>query len=337
MDLITQGLLGSTVSQALCDEKNSRKAAFFGFLLGILPDFDVVSILFGDWASLKYHRGPSHSLIVLFLLTFPVAKFFTWLSKEPSSYNNWLKISFWALMTHPLLDWCTTYGTPLFWPLSNARFANDAISIIDPIYSLPLLLATFSYYFIKKFSTRKNFALIAIFLSTLYLVWGYGNSVVAINKAKQNLSRQGIIPIEVRATPTFLNTLVWRVIAKLSSDDFMITYLSINNSSKSINWTHIKSDKSPEIQIADNHPRGKLFKWFAMNMTVSKVAPNNKNEIIIKDLRYGTILDPALSLFSATAILKDQKITKFERQVPHQQLDLTEDLKATWKKLISPN
>ena len=31
-----------------------------------------------------------------------------------------------------MLDWCTTFGTQLLAPVSRARFALDAIPIVDP-------------------------------------------------------------------------------------------------------------------------------------------------------------------------------------------------------------
>ena len=43
--------------------------------------------------------------------------------------------------THALLDACTTYGTMLLWPFSDERFAWNTISIIDPLFTVPLLVA----------------------------------------------------------------------------------------------------------------------------------------------------------------------------------------------------
>ena len=39
--------------------------------------------------------------------------------------------------THGIIDSLTSYGTQLFWPFSNDRFATNTISIIDPLFTLP--------------------------------------------------------------------------------------------------------------------------------------------------------------------------------------------------------
>ena len=41
--------------------------------------------------------------------------------------------------THGLLDACTSYGTQLFWPFSDERVAWNNSSIVDPLFTLPIL------------------------------------------------------------------------------------------------------------------------------------------------------------------------------------------------------
>ena len=42
--------------------------------------------------------------------------------------------------THGLLDFATTYGTMLFWPFSQERYAASIVSIVDPLMTLPVLI-----------------------------------------------------------------------------------------------------------------------------------------------------------------------------------------------------
>ena len=65
MDSITQAVLGAGVQAALLGRWQGRKALLYGAMLGTLPDLDVV-IDYGDAvAQMTYHRGFSHSLLVL--------------------------------------------------------------------------------------------------------------------------------------------------------------------------------------------------------------------------------------------------------------------------------
>ena len=77
--------------------------------------------------------------------------------------------------THGLLDSCTSYGTQLLWPFSDVRIAWNTISIIDPSFTIPVLilliisvtkknkffsrLALFDYfllYFLELFKKREQ-------------------------------------------------------------------------------------------------------------------------------------------------------------------------------------
>ena len=86
------------------------------------------------------HRGITHSIFFLPLLAPVLGEIAHRFDKK---YNRWLwtHLAFWALITHPLLDWQTAYGTQLLYPFSSHRFALDAVGIIDLFYTVPLIVA----------------------------------------------------------------------------------------------------------------------------------------------------------------------------------------------------
>src|SRR3546814_6478712 len=63
------------------------------------------------------------------------------LGRVAESPRRW----FWAiqavLLTHPLLDALTVYGTQLLWPLPLRPVMWSSVFIIDPLYTVWLLLA----------------------------------------------------------------------------------------------------------------------------------------------------------------------------------------------------
>ena len=68
MDSITQATLGAAVGEWLLGRKLGNRALAWGALLGTLPDLDVLIAPFLDTAgNLWWHRGPSHSLLVMLL------------------------------------------------------------------------------------------------------------------------------------------------------------------------------------------------------------------------------------------------------------------------------
>ena len=143
MDLVTQALLGATVGAAGYRDRLGPRCLLAGALIGVAPDLDVLAGLAGDWASLVHHRGLSHSLVVLSVLALPLGwALGRWLG-EGEDTRAWIGLSSWALVTHPLLDLFTSFGTQLLAPLSDARFALDGVGALDLLVSVPLALAVF--------------------------------------------------------------------------------------------------------------------------------------------------------------------------------------------------
>ena len=141
MDPLSQGTVGVAFAQSIANKNNIIKIGIIGFFAGLAPDLDVLirsendPILF-----LEYHRQFSHSLffipfgsLIVALLIFP-------LFKKSMSLKTIYMASFLGYATHGLLDACTSYGTLLFWPFSNERVTWNNISIIDPLFTIPVLI-----------------------------------------------------------------------------------------------------------------------------------------------------------------------------------------------------
>ena len=157
----------------------------------------------------------SHSIFVLtglaLLLTWLIRKYWP---QAPYSGRR-LFLTLWlVLVTHPLLDAFTVYGTQLFWPLPSIPESWAAVFIIDPVYTVPLLLA--SVYAIIAGMTRnaRRFLAGALIFSTAYLGFGLAGRLAAEHRVRDAMQAQGIAVTELRAVPMPLNTLLWRVIAK---------------------------------------------------------------------------------------------------------------------------
>jgi inner membrane protein len=220
MDSITQAVLGATIQGALLGRWQGRKALLYGALLGTLPDLDVV-IDYGDAvADMTYHRGFSHSLLVLSAIALLLTWLVRWLHPHPGYSARRLLLSIGlVLLTHPLLDSFTSYGTQLFWPLMPIPTAWSSIFIIDPLYTAPLLVAVLlgaAYGLRDKLAKAPAIALI---LSSLYLASTLAGKSMAEQRVEAELARQGIQAEALFSTPTPLNSLLWRVIV-LDGEDY---------------------------------------------------------------------------------------------------------------------
>ncbi|MEX6502201.1 metal-dependent hydrolase [Pseudomonas zhanjiangensis] len=213
MDSITQAALGATLQGAMLGRWQGRKALLYGALLGTLPDLDVV-IDYGDAvAQMTYHRGFSHSLFVLF----GVAVVLTWLTRRFRPHPGYTTQRLFAtlalvLLTHPLLDSFTSYGTQLFWPLTPVPTALSSVFIIDPLYTLPLLIAVLLGLVFGLHDRTARLPHLALALSTLYLASTLAGKAMAERRVEAQLAEQGIQAQALFSTPTPFNSLLWRVI-----------------------------------------------------------------------------------------------------------------------------
>ena len=74
--------------------------------------------------------------------------------------------------THVLLDSFTAYGTQIFWPLINTPMTWSTIFIIDPGYTLPLIVGVMVALLVGRRATyghRVN--QLGLLISSLYLGW----------------------------------------------------------------------------------------------------------------------------------------------------------------------
>ncbi|KEQ16008.1 hypothetical protein GZ77_05920 [Endozoicomonas montiporae] len=118
MDSITQAALGATIAGAIAGRRCSGKVLLAGAVLGTLPDLDVVINYGDDISNMIKHRGFSHSLLTLF----PFSLLLAWLIHRFKPLPDWSFKRLWlliatVLITHPLLDYFTSYGTQLTWPI----------------------------------------------------------------------------------------------------------------------------------------------------------------------------------------------------------------------------
>src|SRR5262245_32374418 len=138
MDPPTHGLLGAAIGQAVFGRTLGRRALLWGAVGGMLPDVDVVMTAAGPMGEWLYHRGLTHALwvppVAGALLGTAMARRARRTEPERDAHaGQWRWLFVLTLLSHPLLDFCTTYGTVLLAPFSYRRFAIDAIAIIDPV------------------------------------------------------------------------------------------------------------------------------------------------------------------------------------------------------------
>ena len=210
MDPLTQASLGAAVAVAVSAPKNARMAFIVGGVAGAVPDLDVFIRSDSDpLLTLEYHRHFTHALIMAPMIGLCMAVLFKLLcvwSQLP--FRAFALYGVLGALTHGLLDACTSYGTMLYWPFSDHRESWDLISVIDPLFTIPLALLTF-FAFIRA---RPRFAQVALLWCALYFIFCGLQRSRAIQVAEDLAAERGHIVEHHSIRPSFGNTLLWRMI-----------------------------------------------------------------------------------------------------------------------------
>jgi inner membrane protein len=104
------------------------------------------------------------------------------------------------------LDACTSYGTHLWWPFSDARAAWSVIAIVDPLFTATLAAAVIA----GAVARRARPARIGLALAALYLVAGAVQRERAETLAHQLAASRGHLPERLALKPTVGNIVLWR-------------------------------------------------------------------------------------------------------------------------------
>lgn len=226
MDSVSQFVLGASVSMAAMGRRVPLwQSALAGAACGTLPDLDVFLDHGDAIRNMTLHRTETHALLWLTLISAPLGWLIAGLFRQPVGWQQWWLAVWLALITHPLLDLMTVYGTQLGLPLTDYPYAIGSIYIIDPLYTLPLLICL-AVALWRRGEQGLRWNRIGLTLSTLYLVWSVLIQSVASWQVKSDLTRQGIPVDKVLVTPTAFNTLVWRIVV-MAPDRYGESYWSL--------------------------------------------------------------------------------------------------------------
>ena len=209
MDPISQGTVGAAFAQSIANKNNIIKVGVIGFVAGLAPDLDVLIRSSTDpLLSLEYHRQFTHSLFFIPFGALIVALVIFPLVRRSLSLKTVYLASFLGYATHGLLDACTSYGTLLFWPFSNERVTWNNISIVDPLFTIPILVLV-----VSAIKTRKRlFSFLAIGWMTFYLSLGFVQYERAFSAATELAHSRGHNPERLTLKPSFGNLILWKSI-----------------------------------------------------------------------------------------------------------------------------
>ena len=326
MDPLSQGTVGAAFAQSIANKNNIIKIGIIGFLAGMAPDLDVLirsendPILF-----LEYHRQFSHSLffipfgsLIVALLIFP-------LFKKSMGFKTIYMASFLGYATHGLLDACTSYGTLLFWPFSNERITWNNISIIDPLFTIPVLILIGI-----AIKTRKRiFSFFAIGWIIFYLSLGFIQYDRALSAAIKLAESRGHVAERITLKPSFGNLILWKSIYQYEKTFYVdairtaqSTTWCLGENIRMFDYQHHLPSLDKESQQGKDIER---FRWFSQNYL-----GYDKEKNLVTDIRYSMIPNQITPMWGL--VIDDQRginehaIWWTNRDLGQSQLDLFKEM-----------
>jgi len=287
MDSLTQIVLGSTVAALAVPAAHRRKALVAGAALGTLPDLDALLLLSqaDAVARMTEHRGASHSLLVLPFVGLLIWWFARWRWQSVrEAPKAWLLAIQLALLTHPVLDAFTVYGTQLWWPLPFSPAMWASVWIVDPAYTLPLLVGCIVAASNANASKARRWLAAGLWLSSAYLLWSLAAKTLVERDARQALAALGLADTPHFSVPLPFNTLLWQVVA-MTPQGYLIGERSIVADHKPIQFRAYASDTAALVQARDTVPAVARLLWFNHGFMNARV--DDAQRLVVADLRMG--------------------------------------------------
>tara|TARA_B000000477_G_scaffold50964_1_gene42884 strand:+ start:1216 stop:2238 length:1023 start_codon:yes stop_codon:yes gene_type:complete len=326
MDPVSQGAVGAAFAQSAAKKENIILIGFIGFLAGLAPDLDVLirseddPILF-----LEYHRQFSHSLFFIPIGSFFVALFIFPFVRGLMSLRMVYIASFLGYATHGLLDACTSYGTQLFWPFSDQRVTWNNISIVDPIFTVPIVILLA----IAITKRKRIFSFIAIGWITFYLSLGFIQYERTLSAAMDLANSRGHNAERMTLKPSFGNLILWKSIYQHEETYYVDAIRTVHSSTWCLGESIEMFDYQYHLPSLDKDSQQakdiERFRWFSQDY----LGYDDKNSLVT-DIRYSMIpnqIAPMWGLVIDTEQSIDDHATWWtSRSLDQSQLDLFKEM-----------
>lgn len=272
-------------------KKNLHKSRITQVLIGIFWALFYAAVLTGIGALV--YNFPNIITIGMLLLTLglgvPIIKTLyqniNYLPKKDSTVTfwRWSILYFFAFLTHWLIDACTAYGTQIFEPFSRYRVAFNNISIVDPLYTGPLLIGLFIAFFAKRAGKRAFWNWFGIALSTLYMTFTFYAKSMVNQVVAQNLKQQGIAAQTFITYPSIFNTVLWQTTI-VTEDAYYYGMYSFMDEDKNIKFQKLPKNHQLIDKYKDDEFVGILL-WFAQGYY--NVIEREDGSLLFNNLRFG--------------------------------------------------
>ena len=319
MDTVTHALVGAAISDCWFRKRLGPVATPFALAMAALPDIDAATYFISAETALAHHRGYTHSFVPMLL----AAPLFGWIgyavSARRDGWKLWWLLALLCLFSHTIFDLITSWGTMPLLPFSNARISWDIVPILD-VFLTAVTLGSFVLNRILRWERVDTFlnplvypvvhrhpgrqkagdwiGKIAVALVVAYLLVGWQQNRQTVRIATEELKKQGIAPVEVRALPILLTYISYDIAAR-DAEGTVYNAVYSSYAPKEMRFRSYPTLSPDEAGEELASPEAGFFAWYSQNMFVAAKAAGEAagRGVVLHDRRFFTLTDPDASRF----------------------------------------
>ncbi|MBX3618200.1 metal-dependent hydrolase [Nitrosomonas sp.] len=221
MDPLTHALSGALLARAAATPQPAtlpvprplplRWQIAAGFAAAAFPDIDLILRLIDILTYLNWHQGPTHSLIMLPLWAWLLAWLFSKLSRRRYNWRLFYRSACLGIAIHIAGDLITSYGLMLFAPFTTERYSLPLVFVIDPWFSLIIVIGLIASWRYPQHKIPAIAALLAL-CGYVFFLWALQQHAVSI--AHRYISSQTLPQEQINVLPQPLSPYHWKIIIR---------------------------------------------------------------------------------------------------------------------------
>lgn len=302
MDPVTHVLVGITIANFSGSSSSWLNPATVASIVGsLLPDADIVFQLGGDVLYLKHHRGFSHSLVGLSLLSVS-AGLFLHQAYNFTPIHVLLLWTFLGCLSHLVIDVLNSYGAQILWPFKRRKFSCGLLTLFDPVITGLLLGGLWGSWL----SVR----------SVSGLVLGYVGFRVVMREMVRTALKQAYAPgAKIAVFPSQLGLLCWDFIIE-TAEEQIVGYCRWLPRHWETRRRLKRQNENQVINLAKQTKLGQMFCSFSPFVHIFYTQSEDKHIVNFLDLRYflkNDFMHSATVVFDASLELLDSILHPYHK------------------------
>lgn len=206
---------------------------------------------------------------------------------DDATSREWTWLFWCSLVTHPLLDCHTNWGTQLLWPLP-VKVAYNNIFVVDPFYTLPFLICVAAALFFERTSRRRRWINgFGLVLSSSYMALTLVLKLLVHTGVARSLEEQRIPYSSISTLPTPFNAVLWT--ATVETDDaFLLGYRSMLDKKTDFEFIRVPKNR----QLISHWAAHRNVQRLAHLTNGQYVLRSENDTLVLSDIRFGQTGSP---------------------------------------------